>query len=846
MTARYNIYFNGYENFKEGIAKIYSNYRDDYGELLRVFEYSDPGTPSYCGSDMDRAIQKATKLITLKSMTAKPEINDRNDMSDKDREMLDRKEYNDWVDDSYLLIGKARFYRHEFSQAAALFDYCILAANDPSLKHESTIWLARVYNETGNYGESFRILSELGISSAYSKTLQSMYYSTMADLYVKQKRYSEAIDPLKQAIDKASGKRTRYRLTFLLAQLYDQTDNGAQAAYYYNKVIKMRPPYEVEFYARIHLPGVLDVNTMNSKDMRRELEKMLRDSKNKDFHDQIYYALGNLSMREGNEDEAIKYFRLSASAPSVNQNQKGRSYLSLAEYYNDQPDYMEAGKYYDSAIYFLDEKYPDYNVFKTKSQSLNALVSQLAIIEMEDSLQKVASMSEQERNALISEIIAKINRDESAGITGDYSDRYNMGQFYENERRFQGQIDQEGRWYFYNQSALTFGRTEFRRRWGERKLEDNWRRSNRSRITIMQYADGEEMPLQGSDTSSAGTDRKSPAFYLMNLPLNDSLLAISNSRIANAMLNAGKAFAERINDPVKATETLESLTNRYPENDLVPEALFNLYRINKEINSVRSETYREKLLGRFPDSEFARILSDPGYYEKKMADLKMAESIYQKAYGLYAAESFSEAVALTDDGLKKYPDSDLAPKFMLLKAYCTARISDERSFKEDLNKLIKAWPKSEESRRAGEIIAFLNMQIPELKVEEERAIAQELYTADTTKNHLFVLIIADPAFNINQATFDVISYNIDNYTNNNFRTEGNLVDNKYIMITVSGFRNYQTALDYYNGFLFEKSVRNVTRSKMFSFIINDDNLIILGNDKNPERYNIFFLEKYIR
>ena len=213
---------------------------------------------------------------------------------------------------------------------------------------------------------------------------------------------------------------------------------------------------------------------------------MLRDSKNKDFQDQIYFALGNMSMKEGNETEALEFFRKSATATSQNQNQKGRSYLALANHYYEKPDYMKAGTYYDSAVYFLDQKYPDYLAIKTKSQSLNALVSQLTIIQTEDSLQRVASMPEPERNALISSIIAKIIKDESEGKTSANSDRYNLGQYYENERRFQGNIDQEGKWYFYNQAALTFGRTEFRRRWGDRKLEDNWRRSNKTRANAPQ------------------------------------------------------------------------------------------------------------------------------------------------------------------------------------------------------------------------------------------------------------------------------------------------------------------------------------------------------------------------
>ena len=846
MTAKYNIYFNGYENFKEGLTNISTNYRDDYADLLRVFEFSDPATPSYCSSNMERAIQKASKLISLKSMTAKPEINDKNDISEKEQELLNRKEYNDWVDDSYLLIGKARFYKHEYKEAQALFEYCIAEANSAELKNEAAIWLARVHNENEEYNESLRLLSDLGIPPQSSKAFSAMYFSTMADLFIKQKRYSEAIEPLRKAIDNTGGKRNRYRLTFLLAQLYDQTGDGAQASYFYNKVIKMRPPYEVEFYARIRLPGVLDVNTMNTAEMRKELGKMLRDAKNKDFQDQIFYALGNLSMREGNEAEAVKYFRMSASAPSMNRNQKGRSYLALAGYFYDKPDYMEAGKFYDSAMYFIDEKYPDYKNLKNKSLNLSALVTELRIIENEDSLQKVAAMSDAERNALISNIIAQVTKDESEGRTTDYSDRYNMGQFYENERRFQSQIDNEGKWYFYNQSALTFGRTEFRRRWGERRLEDNWRRSNRSVVAVIeQDAEGEGEQLK-SDTSRKKLDRKSPEFYLLNLPMNDSLLAISNDKIANALLNAGKAYSERIQDPAKATETWEELRKRFPKGELVPEALFNLYRVNKDINGPRSETYRQELLTGFPESEFARILSDPAYYEKKMADSRMAANLYEEAYNLYLSEKYIESLAKSDEALKRFPQDNLVPKFMLLKAYCTGKLTDERGFKEELGKVIKSWPKSEEGKKAAEISAYLNQKLPELKVEEDRQIAQELYIADTTKNHVFALVIANPSFNINQATFDVISYNIDNFTNKNYKTEGSLVDNSFYIITVAGFTSYKSALEYYNSFLAEKYVRNPSSSKMYSFLIHSENLLILKTDKNPERYNIFFIDNYLK
>ena len=847
MTSRYNIYFNGYESFKTGLVKIARGHQDDYAEMLKVFDYSDPATANMCSSDMERAIQKASKLISLKSITAKPEFKNQNELSDKDKELLQKKEYNKWVDDSYLLIGKSRFYKHEFTEASKVLTYCTTDAEDPDIRLEATIWLARVDNETKNWSESLRLLSGIEITAEAAKWFKSMYFTTMADLYIKQQKFAEAIDPLSKSIQFASGKRDRYRLTYLLAQVYEKTGNSEKATANYRNVVNMNPPYDVEFNARINIAGVFDINSTNPVGITKELQKMLNDSKNKDYLDQIYYALGNLAMKEGQEAKALEYFRKSATTKSQNQNQRGKSYLSLASYYYKKPNYSKAATYYDSTIYFLDQRYPDYQAIKTKSQSLNTLVTQLNIIQTEDSLQRVARMPEGQRNAIIANIIAAKVKEENENKNISNTDRYNLGQYYENERRFQGNIEQEGKWYFYNQTALTFGRTEFRKRWGDRKLEDNWRRANRTKVanTMTTNANGETTQNQ-ADTASAIRDYKKPQFYLKNLPLTDSLMAISNDRIATAMLNAGKAFSEQVSDPAKATETLEALITRYPSSDLVPESLYNLYLVNKSSNNVKSETYRQRLLQKFPDSEYSRILSDPGYFEKKLSDMKLAEKIYDDAYNEYLHENFSNAISISDDGLKKYPQDQLAPKFLLLKAYCKGKMNDERSFRDELNNVIKSWPGSVESKRAGEIIAFLNQKTPELKVEEDKKIATELYVDDKTVPHTFCLVISDPAFNINQASFDVISYNIDNYTNKNFKTQAELIEKKFVLITVSGFADYNQSMDYFNAFKTDKAVRNTTSARMMTFLINDNNLRVLKNDKDPERYLLFFNEKYVK
>lgn len=845
FTSRFNIYFNGYESFKDGLAKISRQYRDDFSELLKVFEYSDPTTSSMCSSDMERAIQKASKLISLKSITAKPEFKAKRDLSSTERALLERKEYNDWVDDSYFLIAKARFYKHEYNEAESVFSYCIAESNDPEIKAEAAIWLARVNNETGNYNTSKRLLNDLEIKESSHPALKALYYTTQADLFLKQKMYSEAIDPLVKSIRYMPGKHSRIRYTYLLAQLYERSGDSQKATTLYRDVVRMNPPYDVEFNARINIAGVFDVNSGKPAELAKELERMLKDSKNRDYRDQIYYALGNMMMKLGKEKEATDYYTKSASAASSNQNQKGKSYLALANHFYKKPDYIKAGTYYDSTIFFLDPKYPDYNELKSKSQNLKALTTQLLIIEREDSLQKVAAMPKVQRDALIAGIIAKITKEESEGKRSDYADRANIGQYYENERRFQNNIEQEGRWYFYNQTALTFGRTEFRRRWGDRKLEDNWRRSNKTRVNVQMAAGQEEGDRGGPDTSKVVGDYKKPEFYLKNLPVNDSLQVISNEKIANAYFEAARVFNENISDKQKATESYEVILTKFTDNELVPETLYDLYRLTKGSDSKKAESYRQRLLSKFPASEFARILSDPDYYSKKLAVMKQSEILYENAYNSYSGGQFSDAINICNNAISGQSAGDLTPKFMLLRAYATAKIADERSFKEELKKVISAWPGTAESRKAADMVAYLNQKLPELKQEEDKQIASELYTADTTSLYSFMLIILDPSFNVNQGSFDVISYNIDNFTNLNYRTEGMLVNNQYVMITVSGFTDNNKAWEYYDTFPADKQIRNLSGKKKMKFLITSENLKKLNEDKNPERYFIFFSEKYL-
>lgn len=844
LTSNYNIYFNAKESFLNGVKRIEDAYEDDYSMLIPVFEYSDDNAARAGIGDMDRTIQKASKLISLHSMTAKPETDNNATLSEKEQEFYDRKEYNNWVDDSYLLMGKAQLYKNELDDARITFLHNIRETHDAEMRAVSTIWLARTYNEMGNYPEANRLLTETN-QQVLGDSDRADYYLTLADMYIRQNQYERAIDPLIDALDNLSGKKDKNRPAFILARLYEETGNSGQATKYYREVISLNPTYEMEFNARISQAGVFDVETGDVKDIRKQLRKLLRDAKNKEYRDQIYFALGNLSMREGKQDEAIEYYHESAAASTTNNNQKGRSYLMLAGYYFEKPDYRISQMYYDSAVTFLDKDYPGYDEYHTKSLNLNELISYLDIVYTQDSLQYVASLSPSEIDNIISGIISKIEEEERQA-TASTDDRYNLGQFYENQRRFRDNIEASGQWYFYNQSALTFGRTEFRNRWGDRKLENNWRRSNKAStgaINNIMEVSGEQTDDNNIDSAS---DIKSKEFYLKNLPMTDSLMEESDKMIADALYNSARVYHEKFNDFDRANQSYNDYLARFPNHYSVPQALYNMYRINKDRNNQQANSYRQKLIDTYPDSEYSKILSDPGYLESRLKEENRAEEVYNEAYREWQNGNVMKVIEICDTAQVKFPDSELIPKFMLLKLFALAPLVSEKTLKEELLKITTGFPESEEATRASEIIAYLNKKVPELKEEEDIQIAEQLYDTLDTAPYRFILILKDPGLDMNRLAFDVINYNIDNYTNENYNTRGELVDNEYIRITVGTFQDINTAMEYYNNFNTFELFRNIGDSEILSFIISSSNYEGLNADKDADKYYLFFRENYLK
>jgi tetratricopeptide (TPR) repeat protein len=844
LISKYNIWFNGNEAYKAGVKKVKSTHRDDYSSIIPVFEYSAGESAMAAASDMERAAQKASKVIALHSITARPDEKGRRGDNTRNDEFYNRREYNEWVDDSYILLGKAQFYQKNFMAARSSFSFASTITTDADLAREADIWMARIQTEEGNYSEASRVLQEAGVPDDFPRGLKSMYYSTQADILLRQKRYGDAVVPLTKAVENTGDKDTRVRLIYLLAQVCREAGDNALSTRYFTQVMNMNPPYDLEFNAGINLAGVADISHGDAEDIMKSLNRMLRDSKNKDYLDQIYFALGELEKRMGNTDEALRFWSLSASGSTVNTHQRARSYLALASHYYMIPEYMKAWLYYDSASYIIDERFPDYDIIRSRASDLDEYAKFHSVVITEDSLRMVAGMSTADRDALIAGIIRSVQEEQAKARTGDGSDRYNMGQYYENEQRNRSTISAEGSWYFYNQAALTFGRTEFRRRWGDRRLEDNWRRSNKARAAFANGSPSEDNE-EGQQADSAGVNQElTKDYYLRNVPLTDSLMELSVTKSAGALLGEGKILASRLGDTLAAAVSLEQAARTGDDPRIKTEALYELYKLLRNSDPARAERRRADLIAAFPDSEYALILSDPDYIRKHQEISARAMRSYENAYQTFTGERYAETMALCSEAIGLYPEDNLIPKFMLLDAMAAGASEGQMAYKEKLDSLIAKYPGTPEGKRAAEITDFLRREMPAIRIAEDTRIAEEIYHADTIQPHYVMMIAANPRANMNQIVFDVINYNLDNFAGKNYSTQGVAVDRDYIMITTGPFENAAAAAAWLRDFDPQKQIREAASASLTLFLISRDNLQKFREDKDRDRYAIFYGKEY--
>ena len=854
LTSHYNVYFNGNESYKRGIENANNTIRNDYNRILDLFLYEDEAVNSAVSGDMKRAIDKATKVITYHSITAKPKVKEGN-QSAKDKAFYNQNEYNKWVDDSYMLMGKAYMYQGEFYLASETFKHVLVTFPEEEVRYLAMIWLSRAYIMIGEEREAERILMALADETALPKDYLLDYYSTRSQFYLKDQDYYPAADQLELAMEQSGiSKEDKIRYTYILAQLYEESGQNNLAYEKYKRVTRYSPPYEMAFNARVSMAEVYETGGANSDDLKKLLRKMLKDSKNVEYLDQIYFALGNIAMEEGQREEAIEYYQLSVSNSIRNQYQKGFSSLTLAEIYYETPDYILSAAYYDSAVSFLDVDYPGYAGLVSLSASLGNLVYNTSTYELEDSVQILAALPEEQRLVIIDGIIEQVRIEEEQARLAEQQAMedmaFNQTMLYGNNQTQRGQGGQQGgQWYFYNLNAKSFGQPEFRMKWGERTLEDNWRRKSRRTLSEVNQVEGSVTDTLEGESSVPVLDNKSREFYLVDIPLNDSSMKISDEKLELALFNMGVIYKEQLLDYNESIIAFKELISRYPQTEQGAHVHYYLYELNNNIQKpTDAQYYSSQLSLLYPESHYAMLLNNPNYLQELQDEEMKVVRYYEGLYTLYQQQSYNGVIVGADSAFVLYPDDPLIPKFQYLRAMALGALDGNETMKVALDTLIAQYPSSEEGLQAQEIIDYMFLEFPEIKEADQAAEAEIIYTAlDSTQEHFFLLAI-HVSQNVNQVSFDLLNHNLDHFNQYDLSIDQMEMLDSYNTLVVKLFNNAEGASRYLRDIEENRDtvLQEIPPSLYRMMIISEANFVTLTERKELTPYYLFYQKHYLK
>lgn len=862
-TSHYNWYFNANEIIKQTEEQLWLNKTDDYLELLPVYVVPDDEGRKALVPQMDAVIEKSSTVIDRHSI------------------LLKKKEHNKWIDDNYLLIGIANYYKGNFHKAQEMFSYVAKKYQSEPSRFDAAIWLARTYIEQKNYGKATTVLSvvEKDNSKDQPKDFQANLQIALADNYLRQERYKEALPHLEDAARLTKDKAMRARITYIAAQCFQKEQRSQLAIQYFAKVVEMKPDYEMEFYAKISQALAFD-RKLDSGKIKSMLREMAKEKQNETYLDQIYYALAEIELEEQNIEGGKELLLISAHKSVNNPKQKGKSYLRLADIYFVDREYRTAKNYYDSTAAFLPEDFPDLDLIIKKGASLNDLVYSLTVVETNDSLLALAGMDEKDRNKKIIQMIVELEA-EAERKKQEELEALEKLQYGTAPVAQKGSAGSGKNWYFYNPNTLGQGYQEFQRRWGTRKNEDNWRRKNRRETSLL--SDDSKL---GSDTlTTLGADAvaaKTLEDYLAELPLSDSAQAVLHNQNIDALYDIGTIYKENLNDPDNAIESFLRISNDYDTSATAPSAYYQLYRIylQKEDKGGfvgtgfrdNSAYYKDVILSDYPTSEYARLILDPNYISAKNQNFLAEKMAYEETYKKYSRRQYNDVLMACNIVIQEEPDNNFLSKYYLIKALTIAARNDAAAFENILRDIVSKFPNTEEGKKAAELLGNLNEAKARIAREEAKKVQTDaaadadsssaaqgaatpatadpaantsMFSMDASAEHFFALIFPKEGRTAAELKEDITGFNNQLFADANLRITNSFIDKDHQIIIVRSFGDKTKAMEYYQAFSSNQGfLKEINESNYQRFTITTKNFTVLFRNKNPNDYGAFFQQNY--
>lgn len=862
-NTRFNVYFNGYVSYNEGLKNILKSNKENYSGIIPMYPISRAANAKAATTEMDRTIEKCRKAIKLHSIKVKPEKNYKKMNQPEYKLFLSQEEYNPAMVEAWLLLAKAEFHKGDFLGSVGTFSYIARHySTDKDIIAVCQLWIARAYGEMGWIYEAEQVLSKLEQDNLKHSNI-GLFASVNADLLLKKHQYNEAIPFLELTLSNEKDNDMKARFGYLLAQLYHKAGDDKAAFAAYSKVIKLNPPYEMDFNARI---ARAQLNTDNVIKVRKELRGMLKNRNNKDYLDQLYYALGNTYLTYGDTLQAISNYKLSADTSSRKGIDKAVTLITLGDLYYKKREYVFAQPCYDEASKIITNEHDDYARVTKRAETLSELVTQNDIVVLQDSLQKLSTKSEIERMQIVNKIIAKLIADEKLAADKALKDNEarNRNTAIDDELTMTQPIgmNSQGGWYFYNPEIMRSGETEFNKRWGKRKLEDNWRRTNKATSL---FADDTTNPTKNTvegDTTAVQqktveiTDVKKPEFYLRQIPVTPSQLQKSNAEVATALFSMGQIYKDKVEDYPMAISTFNEFIRRFGSDERVPDAYFDLYMIQTKLgNQVEADRYRNKLITGYPDSKYHKILSQPDYNQKLESMYHEQDSVYSLAYKAYNASDFETVFKQVAYIQKNYPLATLMPKFLFLNALSIGKKDTQEKFKTALTDLVTSYPSSDVSAMAKDILALMKQgqeaktgtssgtlltRRDEVTKTEIIDITKLKFSTEKLAKHRLMLVSNTSMENMHKLQYNVAAFNFSRFMIKDFDLVINKLDTARNSLSVTNFESYDEVSWYLNSIASDAML-----SKMFAdfkiqrVIISDENFGLLKNTYTFDDYLAF-------
>ena len=879
FNARYNTYYNGSVAYIDASLEKENGNKDNFTEMIPMYTVGNKKSRELGKANYDKAIEKCEKAIKLHSITKRPEWTKRRRKTERDIEWLSRKEYNPFLWKAWMLMGRSQFYQGAFDEAASTFSYmCRLYATQPAIYGRARAWLAKSYIEQDWLYDAEDVIRNMQRDSIHWRA-QKEWDFTYADYYIHTGDYDKAIPYLKKSIDHEMRKKQKARLCFLLGQLYAATGKNAEAYKAFKSVVRKNPPYELEFNARIAMTEVMGAS--QAKKMVGKLKRMAASDKNKDYLDQVYYAIGNIYLAQKDTMKAISNYEKGNKKATRSGIEKGVLLLKLGDLYWQQEKFSDAQRCYGEAIGLLDKDRKDYEQLSARSKVLDELVPYTDAIHLQDSLQALAKMSEKDRNAAIDRVIAELKRQEKEqkrledeknaqqtmqrnGAMGNRNNtnRNNTAQTQQNNR-------QNAVWYFYNAMAVQQGKQAFEKLWGKRENTDNWQRVNKTVVGNLNGDADMELTEEQKDSiakaeqaqdsleqlkDSAQNDPHKREYYLAQIPFTEDQVATSNLAIMDGLYNSGVIFKDKLDNLDLSKKQFTRLETQYPDFEQKADMYYHLFLLYSRLGQHDvAAGYVEKLKAEYPDNQWTILLTDPYFKENAQFGVHIEDSLYAATYDAFKADRLSEAKANAQISATRFPLGENRDKFLFIGGLAKLNDGDSKGCVDDMKAVVEKYPQSKLAEMAGMIVNGVNAGKPlhgarfdlgdvwtrrTAVLADSDSINAKTFDAERNTEFVFMLAYVPDSVDENKLLYQMAKVNFTHYVVRNFDLAIEDANGLRRMV-VRGFRNYDEALQYARG-LSEQAGLQQLLSGCKAIVISDRNLPLLGTNFSYADYQDFY------